>query len=67
MELTPREREIFKLVAEGYTNNAIANELRISVKTVEKHRSSLMEKLGIRDLAGLVRAAIKLGLIFVEG
>lgn len=64
--LTMREREICKLVAEGYTNNAIAHELEISIKTVEKHRSSLMEKLSVNDLAGLVREAIKLGLVFVE-
>jgi DNA-binding NarL/FixJ family response regulator len=64
--LTPRERQIFKLVAEGYTNYAIANELGISVKTVEKHRSNLMEKLGVSDVTGLVREAILHGLIFLE-
>lgn len=64
--LTPREIEIFKLVAEGSTNNAIAYSLKISVKTVEKHRASLMEKLGVYDLAGLVRAAVKHGIIFVD-
>jgi two-component system response regulator NreC len=64
--LTMRERQIFKLVAEGYTNNAIANELHISVKTVEKHRSNLMEKLGVNDVTGLVREAILHGLIFLE-
>jgi DNA-binding NarL/FixJ family response regulator len=64
--LTPREREVFKLIAEGYTNNAIALELDISVKTVEKHRAKLMEKLGVSDLVGLVRAAIKHRVIFIE-
>lgn len=65
--LTDRERQVFKLIAEGYTNNAVASELNISVKTVEKHRSNLMEKLGVQDMAGLVREAIKQGLIFLEG
>jgi DNA-binding NarL/FixJ family response regulator len=64
--LTPREIEIFKLVAEGSTNSAISYNLKISVKTVEKHRASLMEKLGVYDLAGLVRAAVKHGVIFVD-
>ena len=65
--LTPREKDIFKLVAEGMTNNEIAFELGISAKTVEKHRASLMEKMRIDDLAGLVREAIRHGLIFIEG
>jgi DNA-binding NarL/FixJ family response regulator len=65
--LTTREREIFKLIAEGYKNNAIAEELEISIKTVEKHRASLMDKLGVDDMAGLVRMAIKYGIIFVDG
>ena len=65
--LTPREKDIFKLVAEGMTNNGIAYELGISAKTVEKHRASLMEKMKIDDLAGLVREAIRHGLVFIEG
>jgi DNA-binding NarL/FixJ family response regulator len=65
--LTTREKDVFKLVAEGMTNNAIAFELGISSKTVEKHRASLMEKMSIDDMAGLVREAIKHGLIFIEG
>lgn len=65
--LTSRERQIFKLVAEGNTNNAVASELGISVKTVEKHRASLMEKLGVSDVTGLVREAILHGLIFLDG
>ena len=64
--LTPREREVLQLIAEGYTNNAIADELTISVKTVEKHRSNLMNKLDVHDLASLIRTAIKLRLIFLE-
>lgn len=64
--LTPREKDIFKLVADGMTNNEIALELGISAKTVEKHRASLMEKMRIDDLAGLVREALRHGLIFIE-
>jgi RNA polymerase sigma factor (sigma-70 family) len=64
--LTPREREVLKLVAEGMTNNAIAQELTISEKTVEKHRANLMQKLNVHDVAGLVRLAIKCGLVSLE-
>ncbi len=64
--LSPREREILKLVAEGYTNKGIAQVINISVKTVEKHRANVMTKLNIQDLAGLVRVAIKHGLIFLD-
>jgi DNA-binding NarL/FixJ family response regulator len=64
--LTPREREVLQLVAEGHTNNSIANALTISLKTVEKHRANLMEKLEVRDLAHLMRVAIKQGLILEE-
>ena len=61
--LTPREREVLQLVAEGYTNRQIAVKLSISVKTVEKHRFNLMEKLDIRDVAGLVRFAVEHGIV----
>jgi DNA-binding NarL/FixJ family response regulator len=64
--LSSREREVLQLIAEGYTNNAIAEALTISVKTVEKHRANLMAKLEVHDLAGLIRAAIRHGLIFLE-
>jgi DNA-binding NarL/FixJ family response regulator len=64
--LTPREREVLQLVAEGYTNNAIGEMLNISVKTVEKHRSNLMTKLELNDLASLIRESIKLGLILLD-
>jgi DNA-binding NarL/FixJ family response regulator len=64
--LTPREREVFQLVAEGYTNNAIADTLSISVKTVEKHRASLMSKLNVTDLASLIREGVKRGLILLD-
>ena len=61
--LTPRQREILVLIAEGQTTKEIARNLNISVKTVESHRSQLMERLDIRDVAGLVRFAIRTGLV----
>ncbi len=64
--LSPREREVLQLIAEGYTNRSIAETLSVSVKTVEKHRSNLMAKLNVQDLAGLIRIAIKHGLIFLD-
>ncbi len=64
--LSPREREVLKLVAEGHTNNEIAAFLTVSVKTIEKHRASMMSKLGVHDVPGLVRAALKFGLIFLD-
>jgi DNA-binding NarL/FixJ family response regulator len=63
--LTSREREVLQLISEGHTNNAIAQALKVSAKTVEKHRANLMSKLRVHDLAGLIRAAIKHGLIFL--
>jgi DNA-binding NarL/FixJ family response regulator len=64
--LTPREREVLQLIAEGLTNQAIAEALTISVKTVEKHRANLMAKLNVHDLPSLMRSAIKQGLIFLD-
>ena len=64
--LTPREREVLQLAAEGHTNLAIGQEMNISVKTVEKHRASLMSKLNVHDIAGLVRLAVKHKLIFLD-
>lgn len=61
--LTPRELEVLKLVAEGYTNQQIANQLVISVKTVQVHRANVMEKLGLRDITHLVRFALHFGLL----
>ena len=61
--LTPRQREVLQLVAEGYTTKEIARKLNLSVKTVEMHRSQLMAALDIHDIAGLVRYAIRMGLI----
>ena len=64
--LSPRQREVLRLIAEGRTTKQIAQTLEISVKTVETHRSQLMERLDIHDVAGLVRYAIIVGLINVE-
>jgi DNA-binding NarL/FixJ family response regulator len=64
--LSRRQREVLRLIAEGQTTKQIAQTLEISVKTVEYHRSQLMEKLDIHDVAGLVRYAIIVGLIEVE-
>lgn len=64
--LSPRQREVLRLIAEGRTTKQIAQVLEISVKTVETHRAQLMERLGIHDVAGLVRYAIIVGLIDVE-
>jgi len=64
--LTPRELEILQLVAEGYTSPAISAMLGIAPKTVEKHRSNLMHKLGAHDLAALIQAALQNRLIFAE-
>lgn len=61
--LTPREMEVLQLIAEGNANKMTADVLHISIKTVEKHRQSLMEKLNIHDTAGLTRYAIAHGVI----
>ena len=65
--LTPRQREILQLVAEGNTSKEIAERLGLSFKTVEAHRAQIMERLGVRDLAGLVRFAVRVGLVAPEG
>jgi DNA-binding NarL/FixJ family response regulator len=61
--LTSREAEVLQLIAEGRANKQIAAELCISIKTVEKHRQQVMNKLGIHDVAGLTRHAIAKGII----
>jgi DNA-binding NarL/FixJ family response regulator len=61
--LTPREVEVMTLVAEGCTNQEIANRLTLSIKTVQAHRANVMEKLGLHDITQLVRFAIRHGLI----
>lgn len=62
-ELTSRQVEVLQLIAEGFPNKQIASELGISVKTVEKHRQSLMHLLRVHDVAGLTRCAVALGLV----
>jgi DNA-binding NarL/FixJ family response regulator len=61
--LTPRELEVLKLIAEGHTSKEIAAVLVISIKTVDRHRTNMLEKLGMRDRVGLTRYAIRRGLI----
>jgi DNA-binding NarL/FixJ family response regulator len=61
--LTPRESEVVKLVAEGHTSKEIAGMLVLSVKTVERHRANILEKLGLRDRVQLTRYAIRQGLV----
>jgi len=61
--LTPREREVVKLVAEGHTSEEIAELLVISRKTVDRHRANVLEKLGLRDRVDLTRYAIRRGLV----
>jgi DNA-binding NarL/FixJ family response regulator len=61
--LTPRELQVLKLIAEAYSSKAIAKELVISVKTVERHRQNILDKLGMSDRVELTRYAIRRGLI----
>jgi len=61
--LTPRQRDVLRLIAEGRSTRDIAKALGVSIKTVETHRAHLMERLDIRDVAGLVRYAIRTGLV----
>ena len=62
-ELTPREREVLTLLAEGHTSKEIGSVLDISHRTAEHHRARVMQKLGINDVAGLTRYAIRTGLV----
>jgi DNA-binding NarL/FixJ family response regulator len=64
--LTPRQREVLQLVVQGYSNKDIAGLLEVSIKTVEAHRAQIMETLDLHDLPGLVRFAIRNGLISAE-
>ena len=61
--LTPRELQVLKLIAEAYTSKEIAQELVISVKTVERHRQNILDKLGMSDRVELTRYAIRRGLL----
>jgi len=65
-QLTTRQREILQLIAEGKATKDIASGLNLSIKTVETHRKDLMARLGIRDVPGLVRYAIRAGIIKAE-
>jgi DNA-binding NarL/FixJ family response regulator len=64
--LTNRQKEILKFLVSGMTNKQIAQHFNLSVKTVDAHRANIMEKLNIRDLPGLVKYALRSGLIFLE-
>lgn len=65
-QLTPRQREILQLIAEGLSTKEIASHLNLSVKTVETHRTQLMERLDIHEVTGLVRYAIRMGVVSPE-
>jgi DNA-binding NarL/FixJ family response regulator len=65
-DLTPRQREVLQLIAEGYSTKEIAQKLNISLKTAKTHRSELMRRLDLHDVAGLVRYAIQIGLVSPE-
>lgn len=65
-QLTDRQREVLKLIAEGRTTREIADRLNVSAKTVETHRSQLMDRLNIRNVPGLVKLAIRMGLVDIE-
>ena len=64
--LTGRQREVLQLIAEGCSTKQIAQRLNLSIKTIETHRAQLMERLDIHDVAGLVRLAIRTGLVQPE-
>lgn len=61
--LTPRQREILQLVAQGHTSKEIAERLGVSLKTVETHRAHIMERIEARELTAVVRFAVRVGLI----
>lgn len=63
LHITPRQREILKMVAMGYTNREIAASLTISVRTVEVHRFNLMRRLNVRNVAQLLRQSLQEGLL----
>ena len=65
-ELTPREQEVLTLIAEGLSNNEIADRLVISAKTVDRHRENLMRKLKLHNRVDLVKYALRKGLIGLE-
>jgi DNA-binding NarL/FixJ family response regulator len=61
--LTPRQIEVLRLVAQGRRTHEIAKDLKLSVKTIESHRGEVMKRLGVRDVVGLVRYAMRVGLV----
>jgi DNA-binding NarL/FixJ family response regulator len=65
-QLTPRQREVLQLIAEGKTTREIAERLNLSIKTVKTHRTVLMRTLNIHDIAGLVRYAVRAGLVSAD-
>ena len=65
-ELTPRQYQVLKMIAEGHPTKEIARRLNISAKTVETHRAQLMERLNIHETAGLVRYALRMGLVKLD-
>ncbi|MFZ6031117.1 MAG: response regulator [Chloroflexota bacterium] len=65
-QLTPRQSEVLQFIAEGYTTKEIAQQLGLSAKTVDAHRTQLMRQLDIHDIAGLVRYAVRVGLVKAE-
>jgi DNA-binding NarL/FixJ family response regulator len=64
--LTPRQKEVLQLVAEGHSTKEIARRLDLSTKTVDTHRTQMMRVLDIHEVAGLVRYAMRIGLIFPD-
>lgn len=64
--LTPRQRQVLQLIAEGLGTREIAERLHVSIKTVETHRAQLMDRLNIHDVPGLVRFAIRMGMINID-
>lgn len=64
--LTPRQRQVLQLVAEGLGTREVAERLHVSIKTVETHRAQLMDRLGIHDVPGLVRFAIRTGIVNID-
>jgi|KBSMisStandDraft_5_1062788.scaffolds.fasta_scaffold2009730_1 DNA-binding NarL/FixJ family response regulator len=63
LRLTQRELQVLKLIADGHSTKSIADELHIAYKTADTHRTKLMNTLGIHSIAGLVRYAIRIGLV----
>jgi len=64
--LTPREQEVLTLIAQGFSNNEIADQLVISAKTVDRHRENIMRKLNLHNRVDLVKYALRKGLIGLE-